>query len=113
MNSVINNQAQGVEYSEYYKNLRKEVTEQNQRTAQLATRSSLLDHLNSAQSDRVEFSNQYNSQQTSDIDLGKLKEGDVLSAVTSLVVAIRQNSGDAYSSQNNLLANRIAALLKS
>lgn len=110
MNNTINNQAKGAEYSEYYRNLRKEVSEQNVKTAQLP-QSLLVDYLEKQTNDKVEFNN-YNKQ-IFDVGVEKLKENDILSAVTSLVVAIKQNSGSAYESQNNLLLSRIAAILKS
>jgi hypothetical protein len=114
MNNTISNQKNGVEYSELYKRLHKEVSEQNVKTAQLP-HSSLEDYLGKQTDDKAIFSNynQYNQPKFLDAEIEKFKEDDVISAITGLVVAIKQNSSAAYESQNNLLANRIAALLKS
>lgn len=111
MNNTINNQKVGAEYSELYKSLHKEVSEQNVKTAQLP-QSSLTDYLGKQTDDKAVFSN-YNQPKFLDAEIERLKEDDVISAITGLVVAIKQNSSVAYESQNNLLVNRIAALLKS
>jgi hypothetical protein len=111
MENVINNRTNGVEYSELQRNLRKEVSEQNVKTAQLP-QSSLADYLDKRVDDEAVFSS-VQTQKTNVPDIEKLREDDVVSAVTSLLVSIRQNSSSAYSAQNNLLANRLAALFKS
>jgi hypothetical protein len=111
MNNTINNQKSGVEYSELYKSLHKEVSEQNLKTAQLP-QSSLLDYLGKQTGDKAVFSN-YNQPKFFDAEIERLKEEDVASAITGLVVAIKQSSSAAYGAQNNLLVNRITALLKS
>ena len=102
--NTINNQTNRAEYSELYRKLQNEVAEQNMKTAQLPQ--NLFDN-----DDKVDFNN-YNAQNIN-IEIEKLKQSDVISAVTSLVTSIKQNSGSAYQTQNSLLLGRIAALLKS
>ena len=56
--NTINTQRNGVEYSEIYKNLQKEVAEQNAKTAQLPSKGALVDYLEKqSNGDKAEFNN--------------------------------------------------------
>ncbi|MDR0303422.1 MAG: hypothetical protein LBH98_01445 [Chitinispirillales bacterium] len=112
MNNTINNQSKGVEYSNLYRNLHKEVSEQNIKTARLP-QDSLLNYIDRQKNDKVELKYDLFVNNDNDSEIEKLNKGSAAAVLNILVGAIKQGSGAAYDTQNKLLANRIMALLKS
>ena len=105
MNNTVNNRSNGVEYSEYYRNLRKEVSEQNAKTSQSPQK--LFDG-EKRTGDKVEFNTVQAASEAKIFD-----EKDAQNLLLMLSGAIRQDPSGAYSAQGNVSASRIAALLES
>jgi uncharacterized UBP type Zn finger protein len=108
MNNITDNRTSGVEYSELYRNLRKEVSEENTRTARLPEKT----HADSDKKagDKVELNT--NAPVVAS-EVGKLTQQDAQATLSYLLGAIKQDPSSAYEAQNNLLASRIAVLLDS
>jgi len=107
MDNIIQNQTIGIgtDYSEIYQKLRQEVSEQNKNSAHIMPKAILSDK----DGDTIEL--RIGNPQTKEID--KLKESEVKNAVAALLFSIKQQPSSVYEAQNNMLASRIVALLKS
>jgi hypothetical protein len=109
MNNTIQNQMVGTEYSEIYRNLHKEVSEQNAKTAQIPSVQTLADYIGKMSNDSVHLG-------VGNLSIKKIEkvgEENVERTFATLINTIKEYPSSAYESQNHLLANRIAALLKS
>jgi hypothetical protein len=108
MNNTVNNQTNGVEYSELYRNLRKEVFEQSAKTTRLPEDS--YSNSDKRANDKAEFNKNAPAIASQP---EKLNEDDAKITFSSLIGAIKHDPASAYEAQNNLLASRIATLLES
>ncbi|MCL1945633.1 MAG: hypothetical protein FWF51_00570 [Chitinivibrionia bacterium] len=104
MNNTVNYKTNGVEYSDYYRNLRKEVSEQNEKTSLIEPK---LFGVEKRTSDKFEF----NTVQAG-LEKRIFDENDAANVLSMLNFVIRQDPNSAFNAQGNISASRVAVLLE-